>query len=85
MTQKSKISNSYLTPTLSLPKINLIYKPTKTKKTMTNFQDSCGTTMPPQMPNELTALIGLKYIIFDGENGNFCKTDEYINKFRLAS
>ena len=26
---------------------------------MTNFQDSCGTTMPPQMPNELPALIGL--------------------------
>ena len=26
-----------------------------------------------------------KYIIFDGENGNFCKTDEYIRKFKLAS
>ena len=26
-----------------------------------------------------------KYITFDGENGNFCKTDEYVKKFRLAS
>ena len=26
---------------------------------MTNFQESCGIAMPPQMPNELPALIGL--------------------------
>ncbi len=26
-----------------------------------------------------------KYILFDEENGNFCKTDEYIHKFKLAS
>jgi hypothetical protein len=52
---------------------------------MTKFQDNCGIAMPPQMPNELPVLIGLKYIIFDGENGNFCKTNEYIHKFRLAS
>ena len=26
-----------------------------------------------------------KYIIFDGNNGKFCKTDEYIHKFKLAS
>ena len=26
-----------------------------------------------------------KYIIFDGDEGSFCKTDEYVKKFRLAS
>jgi len=26
-----------------------------------------------------------KYITFDEVNGNFCKTDEYIRKFKLAS
>ena len=68
---------------------------------MLQFQENCGKNLPPTREqyrtmrfscgkqgdgeSTLRTWMARKYIVFDDENRNFCKTEDYMKRVRLAS